>query len=240
MLKTIKARKLVFSPVGSFLTFRQNVLSMVVEIEVASLLKSGHGPLIAVVGETVRPGSIPIRLERFGRPEIKNVTMLPQGFDPLNRGIDLRDLYNQEDAFHLGQAYLGAYRSRINANLGFYDGLDGKTDWPLDTHGNHPLTDLLMADFMVVDVSKPFTETSYFEIERALLKGEPHRTGGGRPLNEDSVDHFLTILVNNGNGPPISDGVDQATVPASRAFPYLAPPEMHPPSLKLTPPAPPK
>ena len=46
----------------------------------------------------------------------------------------------------------------MNANLHFCDGLDQKIDWPLDAHGAHPLTELLLADFMVVDVSKPYAE----------------------------------------------------------------------------------
>ena len=45
-----------------------------------------------------------------------------------------------EDAFHLDGAYLGAYRARLNANLAFWDGLDGKVDWPTDGNGGHPLT----------------------------------------------------------------------------------------------------
>ncbi len=233
MLKTIKARQLSFEPVGNFLTSHQNVLSVVVELDVASFFQPGQGPLWAVVGETIRPGSIPIRLERFGRPEIKNVIMLPQEFDPINRGIDIRDLYNQEDAFKLGRAYLAAFRSRINANLAFYDSLDGKTDWPLDAQSNHPLTDLLLADFMVVDVSKPFGEQTYFEIEHALLQGAAHQTCGGRWLNDDIVDTLLTLLVNAGKGPRISDGVDQAAVPATHVFPYLVAPEPNPRPLNI-------
>lgn len=38
------------------------------------------------------------------------------------------------------------------------------------------LTELLLADFMVVDVSKPYAEDSDLEIERALLKGASHET----------------------------------------------------------------
>jgi hypothetical protein len=34
-----------------------------------------------------------------------------------------------------GQTYAGAYRARLNANLAFYDGLDGKVDWPFDNYG---------------------------------------------------------------------------------------------------------
>jgi hypothetical protein len=117
----------------------------------------------------------------------------------------------------------------MNANLAFYDRLDGKTDWPPDAKGTHPLTELLLADFMVVDVSKPFAEDDgYFEIERMLLKGAVHQTCGGRWLNDHSMDALYTLLVNDGNGPPIMVGVDQATIPASRFFPFLNPPDPNP------------
>jgi hypothetical protein len=150
--------------------------------------------------------------------------------DPVNRDLEIRDLYNQDNAFELGQTYLGAYRARMDANLALYDGLDGKTDWPPGAKGTHPLAELLLADFMVVDVSKPFAEDGcYFEIERALLKGEAHTTCGGRRLNDDSMDILFTILVNSGNGAPIRTGVDQATVPASYTFPFLVPPDPNPP-----------
>jgi len=42
------------------------------------------------------------------------------------------------------------------------------------------------------------------------------------------VDTNLTFVVSGGNGPRISDGVDQATVRASDSFPYLAPPNPDP------------
>jgi len=38
------------------------------------------------------------------------------------------------------------------------------------------------------------------------------------------MDTYYTLLINAGNGPRIRDGVDKATVPASRIVPYLAPP----------------
>jgi hypothetical protein len=150
----------------------------------------------------------------------------------VNRDLEIRDLYNQEDPFHLARSYAGAYRARLNANLAFYDGLDDKTDWPLDEQGNHPLTELLLADFLVVDVSKPYSEDSCFEIEQALLHGGASETCGGRSLNDDIVDSLYTLLVNGGNGPRIRDGVDQATQPASRSFPYLVRPNPNPPDLR--------
>ena len=100
----------------------------------------------------------------------------------------------------------------------------------LAADGAHPLTDLLLDDYLVVDVSKPFAENSSFEIERAVLEGRPHETCGGRSLNEDVMDTLYTILINAGNGPRISDGVDQATKPASDVFPYLAPPNASAPT----------
>jgi hypothetical protein len=172
----------------------------------------------------VADGKLEIRLERLGRPEIKNLLLSVKVHDTVNRDIDLRDIYNLEDAFHVGPDYRGAYRARLNANLAFIDQINGVTDWPLSAEGAHPLTELLLADFLVVDTSKPYSENSYFEIERAMLAGRAHETCGGRSLNDDVMDTLYTLYVNGGNGPRISDGVDQATVPASRTFPYLAPP----------------
>jgi hypothetical protein len=215
--------RLAFKHPGTHTLAGTNVLSMVVEFDCAMLLASGRGPLFAVVGETITSGKLPIRLERFGRPEIKNFLLGPRNHDLVNRTIELRDLYNLEDAFHVGPDYRDAYRTRISSNLAVFDAVDGKTDWPLDADGIHPLTDLLLADFFVVDVSKPYAEDSFLEIERATLAGRPHSSCGGRSLNEDVMDALYTLYINGGNGPRISDGVDQATVPASRVFPYLAP-----------------
>lgn len=234
-LETIVTRKLAFAAQGSSVMFRQNVLSIVIELDVTTTFGTGDGPLFAIAAETVTTGSVKVRLERYGRAEIKNLLLLTKDFDTVNRDIELRDLYNQEDAFRLGPAYSSAYRARMNANLAFWDGLDGKTDWPPAADGTHPLTEFLLADFMVVDVSKPHAEDSYLEIERMLLRGVPHQACGGRSLNDDAVDTFLTFLINGGHGARISDGVDQGTVPASRTFPYLAAPEPNPPAPKAPP-----
>ena len=207
-----------------------NCLSIVVEFEIATVLGPGTDPLLGVVGETLTSGH-PVRLERMGRPEIKNFLLQDKKFDPVNRDLEIRDIYNAEDAFNLGQNYVGAYRARLNANLPFFDRLDGKIDWAPDEQGNHPLTELLLADYLVVDTSKPFTDGSFLEIERAVLAGRPHTTCGGRPLNDDIVDILYTLLVGGVDGPQISDGVDQATQPATRSFPYLVAPNPNPPDV---------
>lgn len=231
VLATEEQEQLAFRPGAVNSLDGANVLSIVVEFDVATVLGPDTGPLLGVIGETVTSGGHPVRLERMGRAEIKNVIMQPKKFDPVNRDLEIRDLYNAEDAFNLGQDYVGAYRARLNANLAFFDRLDGKTDWPPDEQGVHPLTELLLADFLVVDTSKPFSDggDSDLEIERAVLTGRPHTTCGGRSPGHDIIDTLYTLLVGGLDGPRISDGVDQPTQPTARSFPYLVPPNPDPP-----------
>jgi len=220
--KTAATRKLAFKPKGSDTLYGTNILAIVLKFEWRKVLEGG--PLFAVVCETLAAGKRPVRIERVGRPEIKNVTLSWKQFDQINRDLEIRDLYNSEDAFDLKPDYFDVYRARMNANLAFHDGLDGKIDWPFDQHGDHPLTKLLLADFLVVDASKPFAEATYFEIERSMLERRTHVTPGGRWLNQDFMDFLYTLYVSGGNGPPINDGVDAPIAWSSKAFPYLAPP----------------
>jgi hypothetical protein len=227
-LKTIATRKLAFTDPSAIYLDGKNVLSLVVEVDRAQL--PGSAGLFGVVAETLTRGRLNVRFERAGRPEVPNLMLAPKQFDPVNRDLEIRDLYNMEDAFALSHAYQDAYRARLNANLAFWDGLDSRTDWPAREDGAHPLTELILADFLVLDVTKPYAEHgSFLEIELAARRGEAHRTCGGRALNDDVMDTIFTLLVNAGRGPVIRDGVDRATRPAWRAFPYLAPPNPDPP-----------
>ena len=226
-LATLATHQLAFTDHGSIFLDGKNVLSVVVELDTALL---DGAELVGVVAETLTRGTHNVRIERVGRPEVKNMMLAPKEFDQVNRDLEIRDLYNMEDAFHLGDSYGGAYRARLNANLAFWDQLDGKQDWPTGENGNHPLTDLVLADFLVVDVTKPYVEQgSFLEVELAARDGREHQTCGGRTLNDDVMDTIFTQLVNAGNGPPVRDGVDAATQPATRTFPYLATPNPHPP-----------
>src|SRR3954468_7929083 len=226
-LKTIATGELAFTDPGSIFLDGKNVLSLVVEID-TELLNGAQ--LVGVVAETLTRGTFNVRIERVGRPEVKNLMLAPKQFDQVNRDIEIRDLYNMEDAFGLQDGYLGAYRARLNANLAFWDGLDGKPDWSGGGNGGHPLTELVLADFLVVDVTKPYVEqSSFLEIELAARQGREHQTCGGRTLNDDVMDTIFSQLVNAGEGPAIRDGVDGATRPATVDFPYLAPPNPNPP-----------
>jgi hypothetical protein len=226
-LKTIATGRLAFTDPSSIYLDGKNVLSLVVELDTALL---DGTQLVAVVAETLTRGTLTVRLERVGRPEVKNMMLGPKQFDQVNRDLEIRDLYNMEDAFRLGESYRGAYRARLNANLAFWDGLDGTTDWEADADGDHPLTMLVLDDYLVVDLTKPYAEQGTFlEIELAARQGAAHRTCGGRALNDDVIDTLFTQLINAGNGPTIRDGVDESTRPASHTFPYLTPPNPEPP-----------
>lgn len=226
-LTTIATRKLAFTEDGSIFLDGKNVLSLVVELDTAFL---ADWTLVGVVAETLTRGEFNVRIERVGRPEVKNMMLAPKEFDQVNRDLEIRDLYNMEDAFSLGESYAGAFRARLDANLAFWDGLDGKQDWPLGDGGSHPLTDLVLADYLVLDVTKPYVEQgSFLEIELAARRGEPHTTCGGRTVNDDVMDAIFTQLVNAGHGPTIRDGVDAATRPGTTSFPYLATPNPNPP-----------
>ncbi len=227
-LKTIAAERLSFTDPGSIYMDGKNVLSIVLEIDCAKHLPGVQ--LVGVVSETLTRGKVSVRIERVGRPEVKNLMLAPKQFDQVNRDLEIRDIYNMEDGFHLADGYVGAYRARLNANLRFWDGLDGKEDWTYQD-GTHPLTELVLSDYLVVDVTKPYAaKGSYFEIEQAAIGGRAHSTCGGRALNDDVMDIIFSVLINAGNGPVIRDGVDQASRPATDTYPYAAAPNPDPPA----------
>jgi Domain of unknown function (DUF4331) len=227
-VETLATRQLAFQENGANGADGWDILGIVVELDIATMLGGAPGTLFAVAAEVVTTGEFPVRLERFGRAFVKGQMLGELGDDTVNRDLDLRELWNQEDPFELAPNYLAAYRARLDANLVVMDRIDGKIDWPLQPDGTHPLTELYLGDYQVVDVAKPYAEDSYLEIEQALLRGRAHATCGGRSLNDDAGDANLTFVITGGNGPRISDGVDQATVRASDRFPYVAPPNPDP------------
>jgi hypothetical protein len=232
MLKTIATEKLAFTDPGAIYLDGKNVLGLVIELDCSGVLADLE--LIGVAAETLTRGNLNVRLESAGRPEVPNMMLGPTRFDRVNRDLEIRDLYNMDDVFHPAHVYEGAYRARLNANLAFWDELDGKVDWPLDENGAHPLTELVLADFLVVDVTKPYAEQgSFLEIELAAREGRAHETCGGRAVNDDVMDKLFTLLINAGRGPVIRDGVDRATRPASQTFPYLAAPNPDPPQVPI-------
>ena len=224
-LRTDLSGKLSFNTAVNTVHFR-DVLSMVVEVPIASIIERFDGvTLVGALAENIvtRRGK-PIRIERLGRPEIKNFVLANPMRDPRTKGIELRDLYNREDAFALSREYRSLYESRLDANLAFFDSLDGETAWPLGPEGRHPLRDLLIGDFLIVDLAEAFAPGNFLEIEQSLLDGRPHKSAGGRWLDDDILDEMLTLFVNGGLGERFGDGVEAPTKPASSSFPYVREP----------------
>jgi hypothetical protein len=222
--RTLASGRLAFDDPGTPAGPGADTLGIVVEIDRDVLAGAGFGPLLATVAETVSAGPLPIRLERVGRPEVKNFLLALQTQDLLNRTMDLRDLYNLEDPFHVGPDYRDAYRARLDANLAYMDTFDGAIGWPPAPNGEHPLTELFLADHLVVDVSWPHSEDGFLEIERAVLAGRRHHGCGGRSINDDVMDALYTLIFGGLDAHRISDGVHQATRRGTTTFPYLAPP----------------
>jgi len=206
----------------------RDVLSIVVEVPFAPIVERFDGAtLIGAIAENIvtRRGR-PIRLERLGRPEIKNVMLANASRDPRAPGVELRDLYNREDAFALSEVYRPLYESRLDANLAAFDALDGNFSWPPEPSGRHPLRDLLMGDFLVLDLAHAFAPGGFLEIERSLLENRSHESAGGRWLDDDILDELLTLMVNGGHGERFGDGVDAPTKPASLTFPHVREPNI--------------
>lgn len=218
---------LAFDSATNTVQFR-DVLSIVVEVPVAPILDQFKGTtLIGAIAENlVARREKPLRIERVGRPEIKNVLMANPMRDPRAKGIELRDLYNREDAFALSDVYRPLYESRLDANLAGWDSLDGSIDWPLKDDGRHPLRDLLLNDFLILDVDRGFAPGNFLAIERAILDSKAHESAGGRWLDDDIFDELASLVVNGRRGERISDKVDAPTKPASLTFPYVREPNL--------------
>ena len=83
-LATIATRTLAFTDPGSIFLDGKNVLSIVVEIDTGLL---PGWTLVGVVAETLTRGEFNVRIERVGRPEVKNMMLAPKEFDPVNRDL---------------------------------------------------------------------------------------------------------------------------------------------------------
>ena len=158
------------------------------------------------------------RLDRIGRPEITNVSLLSIG-----KVADLRDQYNLDRPFAVDADIQAAYATRLFENIDIYDKADQRVDWNLAER--EALAQILADDFLVLDLSKPCTGDQFLEIEKALLRGAAHQSCGGRKPTDDIMDTLHTLYVSEFSGRKIGDGVNAPAKSISQKFPYLAEPE---------------
>jgi hypothetical protein len=202
-----------------------NVLSIVIDFDTKRVLDPGKGALFGVIAETSaipQPRSLighePPRFDWVGRPEQTNLRLN----NPAMEGADdLRDLWNQMTPFALAEEFQPIFRKRLFDSLTNWDMRDGKADWTPEALT--AVINVYLDDFLLFDVSKPISDTSFFEIEKSTLHGHAYQTGGGRTVNANVIDIMLTWMVNN-DREFLQGGALGATKPGVNSFPYLASP----------------
>lgn len=157
--------------------------------------------------------------------EVTTVMLASIAEDPVDFATVL-DPYNEDDPFAI---HGGNYSEQFGRNLKKLDNADGHADWTPAQSASW-VSRVANGNYQIIDTSKPCdwqNPHTYLEIERAQLTGHPHTTCGGRMPNEDALDVTLNFLI---RGPAasaldadaVTDGVDEATKPATDEFPYLA------------------
>jgi hypothetical protein len=202
-----------------------NVLSIVIDFDTKRVLDPDKGPLFGVIAETSaipQPRSLighePPRFDCVGRPEQTNMRLN----NPAMAGTDdVRDLWNQMTPFALAEEFQPIFRKRLLDSLTNWDMRDGKADWTREALA--AVINVYLDDFLLFDVTKPTTDTSFFEIEKSTLHGRPYQTGGGRTVNANVIDIMITWMVNN-DREFLQGGATGATKPGVNTFPFLASP----------------
>jgi hypothetical protein len=202
-----------------------NVLSIVIEFDPRRVLDTSKGSLFGVIAETspvpappTPIGRPPPRFDWVGRPEQTNMRL---NNALMKSGDDLRDLWNQQTPFAVAEELQPLFRERLIDSLTVWDMHDGKVDWT--PPALVAAANVYLDDFLLFDVSKPMSDTSFFEIEKSTLHGKAYETGGGRTVNANVVDMMLTWMVNN-DREFLQGGATGATKPGVNKFPYLASP----------------
>jgi hypothetical protein len=156
-------------------------------------------------------------LDRLGRPEVTNVTLVARG-----DAADIRDEFNLIPPFAtLADEQKQMYVRRIKENLVHYDAVDARADWSVAQQEEY--AQLITDDFLVFDASV-VTPARYFAIESQLLFGVAGAQFGGRGIEDDFMDTLFGVLINRGRS-PVADGVNAPYKAPLQAFPYLADPD---------------
>jgi hypothetical protein len=204
-----------------------NVLAIVIEFDTQKVLNPGEGSLFGAIAEiTPLPGRAspigvnPPRYDWVARPEQTNMRLNNPGIEGSD---DLRDLWNQQTPFAIAEELKPVFHKKLVESLTNWDMRDGKADW--SPGALHAAANVYLDDFMLFDVSKPTSDTSFFEIEKSTLRGKSYETGGGRTVDSNVIDIMVTWMVND-DKEWLQGGATSATKPGTKTFPYEASPNM--------------
>lgn len=218
--KAASTKGKIESPSDDDVMKKLNVLSLVLDIDMKKIFPNDS--LFAIAAEAYAQdadGSNVRRMDRLGRPEITNVSLVA------SREVkDLRDLYNLDSPFQVSASSRQLYREVLLKNIAYYDGLDAKRVW--SAQDIEFVADIFLDDFLVIDLSKPCSSPGFLEIEKAMLRGKAHDNCGGRKFTDDIMDTLFTFYIAGLDGARVRDGVDQPSAPISSEFPYLAAPDL--------------
>jgi len=198
-----------------------NCLSIVMDIEVSKIFGDNPPSMIALAAQAVTDGGAR-QLDRVGRPEITNVSMIKRD------GVELRDIFNLDRPFEVTPLNQSQYQERLFRNIGHYDRVDGAVNW--FEEARQPLAAVLADDFLVVDISKPCEAEGFLEIEKSILQGKRHKTCGGRKPVDDIMDVLFTLYVGGYDSKRVGDeiGVVDYTARMAKEYPYLSGPALGP------------
>lgn len=222
IVKNFKSNSTNYPNPGSNDVAGHNVLSIVLEANIQANFSTVGTTLFAVRSEVLNQDAQPKRLDSIGRPEVTNMVIGVPCLTFLMFNKSICKEFNQQDTFVKERENKNEFISQINVNLKRWDDMDGQVDWPF-VGGNHPLSELVYADYLIMDFAKPFDESGFFGIENSLLAEKQHTTSGGRWLNEDVVDKLLTMYISRARK-HYSDFVNEPTKPAKKSFPYVRSP----------------
>jgi hypothetical protein len=193
-----------------------NVLSIVIEIDIDKQLPALSGKLVGSAGQ-ISDKSYPERIiDRVGRPEISNAHLVTTKGEE-----DLRERYNQQSTFALNPFEAQGFKQRLTSNMRYYDNLDSQIDWP--EKWKTLFSNLLLLDILITDTAKPFNQSGYLSLEKAVLRQQPTSHSGGRTPNENVINIMMSHLINQNFGLPVVSGIPSKSLPLAE-FPYLAEP----------------
>lgn len=198
-----------------------NTLAIVVGINSDLVTSGGSEPYLAVYGSTHRSDGGPLKgsaktnarnasqIDRMGRPAVNTALIDPYS---MTSGPALKDVYNTTE----DRADWGMFIPEIEANLVFFDSLDGAANTAIPPAGLAPL---LADDRLLVDTQFA-TCDNYLSVELTLL-GVFLNQCGGRALPHDVIDDTFALVI----GAPVSDNVGDDDNVYLGVFPFVGDPQ---------------
>ena len=192
-----------------------NTLSIVLEFNVSEIFGRDVKWLgVAAQSYTTSSAGQQKPLDRVGRPSLAIV------LDEDEKGSELLTKFKGDRPFAVADANRLSYRELVMEQLAKLDNVDGRNDW--DGDGRASLADIIVDDYILVDLGKTQKTTKFFGVEEAVLNKKESTSYGGRSLLDDTFGSFLGFTVSRKLSDRPNTLIQKKT--ASK-FPYLDEPD---------------